>query len=169
MPKKKTILSDSFEQVAELGKTTAKRTLKTAKNIALDVGTAKALEQLVTENGSATPEKTNGKNHTPLKMDELQNKYKEQDVQKEAALRARLFQLSRQEEGKILSEKKQEKQQEEQQIVQEEQQKKRKEEEKMQQQEQGALPEGKKRRSIFSPKKKASEQHAETRPATGKQ
>lgn len=170
MAKKKTILSDSFEQVVELGKTAAKKTTKTMKNIVSDIGTAKSMEKLIDGNGAAKTEKTNGQNHTPLKMDELQEKYKQQDVQKEANLRARLFQLSRQGESEMLAKKKQEKQQKEQQSVQEEQEKKRKEEENKKQQEQGPpLPSGKKRRSIFSPKQKASEQHTETRPATGKQ
>lgn len=169
MAKKKTILSDSFEQVAELGKTATKRMVKTTKNITLDVGTAKALEHLTT-GASTSVEKTNGQNHTPLKMDQLQEKYKEQDAQKEANLRARLFQLSRQGESEMLTKKKQEEQQKEQQTMQEEQETKRKEEEGKMHQEQGPpLPSGKKRRSIFSPRKKAQEQHSETRPATGKQ
>lgn len=170
--KKRTIITDSFEQVAELGKTTVKSTVKTTKNIVMDLGTAKALEQLVTGSGSGGSEKLNGnKNHTPLDIENLKGKYEQQDKQKEESLKMRLFHLSRQEEGRVLAEKKQEEKQKEQQLIQEDQEKKRKEEEeKKKQAEQGqVLPSGKKRRSIFSPKKKASEQHMETRPASGKQ
>lgn len=167
MAKKKTILTDSFEHVAELGKTTAKKTGKALKDIALDTGTAKTLEQLVGSQPSTGAEKLNGKNHTPLDMDSLKQKYQEQDKQKEAALKARLFQLSRQGEAEIVAKRKQQKQQKEQQILQEEEEKKREEAQK--QQVQGEIPKGKQRRSIFSPVKKAREQHAETRPATGKQ
>ncbi|KKP69411.1 MAG: hypothetical protein UR68_C0052G0002 [Candidatus Roizmanbacteria bacterium GW2011_GWA2_35_19] len=50
-----------------------------------------------------------------------------------------------------------------------EQDKKRKEEEKRKQQAYSNVPRGKARRSIFSQKKAAGQQHAETKPATGKQ
>ncbi len=169
MAKKKTILSDSFEQVVELGKTSAKQTAKTIKNIVQDIGTAKSLEKLVNGNATST-EKTNGQNHTPLDLNKLKTNYDQQDKQKEEALKVRLFQLSRQEEERVNVRRKQKEQQKLQQEVSEEQEKKRRGEEKKRQEEQGPpLPSGKKRRSIFSTKKKADEQHMETRPATGKQ
>ena len=170
MAKKKTILSDSFEQVAELGKTTVKKTAKTLKDIVQDVGTAKSLEKLIDGNGSTSAEKTNGQNHTPLDLDKLKENYDEQDKQRMKTLTAHLFQLSKQEEAKVNVERKQKEQQKLQQDVSEEQEKKRREEEKKKQEEQGPpLPSGKKRSSIFSTKKKADEQHMETRPSTGKQ
>jgi hypothetical protein len=49
------------------------------------------------------------------------------------------------------------------------QEKKRKEQEKKQQKQQGNIPQGKIRRSIFSSKKISERQHAELKPATGKQ
>lgn len=170
MAKKKTIISDTFEQVTELGSATAKRTAKTVKDIVMDVGTAKTLERVVTNNDTNGPEKANGKkNHTPLDLDGLEKKYQDQDKQKEKNLRIRLLQLVSQEEGRVLAKKKQEKKAKEGRIIQEEEEKKKQEEEKKKQQEKGKVPEGKKRRSIFSPKKKASEQHMEIRPSSGKQ
>mgnify|MGYP001581119991 FL=1 len=49
------------------------------------------------------------------------------------------------------------------------QEKKRKEQEKKQREMQGNIPKGKVRRSIFSTKKITDRQHAEFKPATGKQ
>ncbi len=169
MAKKKTVLSDSFEQVVELGQGAAKKTAKSVKNIVQDVASAKSLEKVVVAEGEAAQEKTNGQNHTPLNIDHLNQKYQEQDKQKEAALKVRLFQLSRQEEEKVNVQRKQKEQQKKTFELSEEEEKKKKEEERKKQQEEGALPRGKQRRSIFSPKKKASEQHPEIRPATGKQ
>lgn len=170
MAKKKTIITDTFEQVAELGSTAAKRTVKNVKDIVMDVGTARTLERVVTDHDPDQSEKTNGKkNHTPLDLNGLEKKYQDQDKQKEKNLRIRLLQLISQEEGRVLAKKKQEKKAQEQQVVQEEEEEKKQEEEKKKQREQGAIPQGKKRRSIFSPKKKSEEQHMETRPSIGKQ
>ena len=148
--KKGRVVHDSFEQVAELGKDTA-RELKDA------VGAFSPLnffENISTQ--SATPKKEGEEDkkqgdHTPIDVEGLEKQYEGEDKQKEQALRQKLFRMVKQ--GEV-----------------EEVQKKKKEEEKKmrEQQEIGGLPQGKVRRSIFSPKKKAQMQHAETKPAVGK-
>ncbi len=167
MPKSK-ILQDSFEQLVELSQKTAKQT---TKQVVQTFSPQKIVEQVGVNESSQTQhgEKLKQNNHTLLDTDALEKKYQGQDEQKMTALRNRLFQLGRQEEEKLLAEKKQERQQKEQQELREEQDKKRKEEEKKNQQEQSVAPRGKQRRSIFSPEKKATEQHVEIRPSAGKQ
>ena len=171
MAKKGSIVSDSFEQLVELGQSATK---KTAKHVGKTVSPSKVLEEMLgLENADPKQaeilrklEKKSGMNHTPLDLEEL---HKKQDSDKEASLRNRLFQLSRQEEQRIVAEKKQKKQQKAQQELAEEQEKKRREAEEKKKQQEAPAPAGKQRRSIFSPKKKAQEQHTKTRPATGKQ
>ncbi len=169
MAKKKTILTDSFERITELGKTSAKKTAKAVKNIVQDVGTAKGLEKLVTGYEKTFNEKSNDQNHTPLDVDKLKTHYEQQDKQKMEVLKTHLFRLSKQEEQKINAQRKQEREQKKQQEFTEEEEKKKKEEEIKKRLAESSIPKGKERRSIFSPKKKAQQEHAETRPAVGKQ
>lgn len=174
MPKGK-ILEDTFEQLVELGSSTAK---KSAQQIVQTLNPFSSLTQ--TDNGRTsevkseqnqvkTSEVKKDKAHTPLNFNKLQEKFKDKEKMKMEGLRNRLFQIVKREDEKSLERKKMEeadKKRREEYLAQE---KKRKEQEKKQQEQQGNIPRGKIRRSIFSPKKTAERQHAELKPATGKQ
>ncbi len=174
MPKG-TFVTDTFEQLAELGKSTVKKgTKQVAKTLnpltTLDqTGEDKTGQQKTAD--KLKQEKNKDGNHTPLDMDKLKQNYDNQDEAKMKKLRQHLFQLGRQEEQKLLIEKKQETKAKQQREIQEEEGKKREEEAKKQQHQLGEtpLPSGKKRRSIFSPKKVAQREHAEYKPSSGKQ
>lgn len=155
MRKKGRILHDTFEQLAELGQSTAKKAVK-------QVGqTFNPLRILETEQNKK-------QNHTPLDFEGLKKKYDDQDKQKEVALRTLLFHLVKEGEKEELEKSKKLKQEEEQRVLVEEQEKKKKEEERKKQ-EQQKIPEGKKRRNIFSPKQTVKREHAEIKPSVGKQ
>lgn len=159
------LFEDTFEQLAELGKSTAK---KTVKSVAQTLNPFSSLE-----NGSSNPSQSlekQGKknNHTPLDFDKLNANYKKQEAGETAALRKHLFNLVKQGDERMIMEKRQielNKKREENFS----QQEKNKEEQKKKQQQSSDIPQGKTRRSVFSPKKVAKQQHAETKPATGKQ
>ncbi|MDO8497509.1 MAG: hypothetical protein Q7S61_03105 [bacterium] len=162
--------SDTFEQLAELGKTTGKQS---AKSVAQTFNPVKILEQAAGSTGSPNEgdlknEFQKKKNHTPMDFDKLQKKYQEKDTQNLATLRNRLFQMVKSGDEKILAEKKQEEEEMKRKIYYDEMEKKRRKQATVQQQSQFA-PKGKEKRGLFSPKKKAQAQHAETKPATGKQ
>ncbi len=154
--KKGRILHDTFEQLAELGQSTAKKAVKQVGQTFIPLG-------MVEDEQNKKP------NHTPLDLDKLEKKYDQQDKQKEMALRTRLFQLVKEGEKEELAKLKRRKQEEEQKLLAEEQEKKKKEEEEKKKQQVVEAPRGKVRRSIFSPKKVAQREHAEVKPATGKQ
>lgn len=149
------ILQDTFEQLAELGQSTAKKAVK-------------QIGQTFTPLGVLEKEQDKKPNHTPLDLKGLEKKYDAQDKQKEAVLRTRLFQLVKEGEKEELAKQKKERQEKERQLIAEEEEHKKKEEEKKKQQTTEA-PRGKIRRSIFSPKKVAQREHAEIKPAVGKQ
>lgn len=164
------IVHDTFEQLAELGQSTAKGT---AKAVAQTFSPAKLWEKATgAGSGTANPlesaEKGKNKpNHTPLDFDKLQSSYKTDDEAKLKILRSRLFQKVKREEQEVIDDKKRaeiEKKQKEQREI---EMKKRQELEK-QQSMQGGLPKGKERKSIMSPKRKAQEKTPEMKPATGK-
>ena len=165
---KGSILSDTFEQLAELGQSSAK---KTVKSVAQTFNPLAAPEKPSNNHDKALKEKLekNKKNHTPLDFEKLQKQYEKNDSQNTDHLRQRLFQLVRQGDEKILYEKRQKEIGKKKQEAITQQQKKKEEEKKKKILEQGDIPKGKVRRSIFSPKKTAERQHAETKPATGKQ
>lgn len=154
--KKGRILHDTFEQLAELGQSTAKKAVK-------QVG------QTFNPLGILETEKNKKQNHTPLDLEGLEKKYDEQDKQKEAVLRTRLFQLVKEGEKEELARQKRQKQEEQQKLLSEEEKKKKEEEEEEKRKQLAKAPKGKIRRSIFSPKKVAQREHAEVKPATGKQ
>jgi len=163
---------DTFEQLAELGKTTAKQTGKAVKQIVDPTKMAesilgsdkgdKGMEQL--EKGMSSKQ-----NHTKLDFQKLHKKYQNQDKSKTDALRQHLFQIVKSGEEKILMEKRQQEMEKKRKESYEEMEKKRKEQEKKQQEANQLTPQGKIRRSIFSPKKVAKREQAEVRPSTGKQ
>lgn len=165
-------IGDTFEKLAELGSSTVKKSGQAVKQT---FDPTKILEkatgnQSAQDKGMEKLEKgqSQKQNHSPLDFKKLQNKYQDQDSQKAAILRQRLFQLVKRGDEEILERKKQEEQQKKQQELYQQQEKKRKEEEKKRI-EAAPIPVGKIRRSIFSPKKVAKRQQAEVKPASGKQ
>ena len=163
------ILQDSFEQLAEFGKTTAKQG---AKQVAKTFSPLKMINSIIkgAENGSedSNTAEVKEKKSTPLDFDKLQKKYQDQDKLKTESLRNRLFQMVKREDEKSLERKKAEEQEKKRKEEYEKQEKKKKQVQ--QQQVQSAeIPRGKQRRSIFSSKKTAQRAQVEVRPATGKQ
>lgn len=167
------ISEDIFERLEELGQSTVKQT---AKAVASTVSPTKIVETIFGVNSNQTgPEdklkeklKNKKNNHTPLNFEKLQKNYDKTDAKKTNALRIHLFNLVRRADEKSLADRRQKDLEKKRREEMERQEKKRKEEEKKKLQA-GPLPKGKIRQSIFSPKKIAERQHAETRPATGKQ
>lgn len=162
------ILSDTFEQLVELGQGTAK---KTVKSVAQTLNPLSTPEKSSGKNDKAIKEKLDAdkKNHTPLDFEKLKKQYEDNDSQSTDALRMRLFQLVRQGDEKSLYEKRQREIGTKRNEAVAEHQKKQEEAKRKKTIELGDVPRGKKRRSIFSAKKTAERQHAETKPATGKQ
>jgi len=163
------ILQDSFEQLAELGKTTTKQG---GKQIVQTFNPLKILENTTGEGQNTDKQKEELKKKkdasTPLDFEKLQKKYQDEDKLKTESLRNRLFQMVKREDEKSLEREKAEGQEKKQKEEYEKQEKKK---QKAQQQQIEFLeePQGKIRRSIFSPKKVSQRNVAETRPATGKQ
>lgn len=163
---------DTFEKLAELGTSTAK---KTSQAVGRTFNPLKITEKILgvdEEQGSFDQNKEQLKSkgkHTPLDFERLRRKYADQDKQKEAALRNRLFQLVKQGEERVFQQEKQGEEREKQMDEKQKQEKERQARLKAQQEAQAEIPRGKVRRSIFSPKKLAQKQHAETKPAMGKQ
>ena len=170
---KGSILSDTFEQLAELGQSSAKKTVKSVAQTfnPLTAGDKSEKPPLSsrTREQSDQVEGSKKNNHTPLDFEKLKNQYEKNDSQNTDYLRQRLFQLVRQGDEKILYEKRQKEIGKKKQEEAMEQQKKKEKEKKKKILEQGDIPKGKVRRSIFSPKKTAERQHQETRPSIGKQ
>lgn len=145
--KKGSFVADTFEQLAELGQS-GKKAIKPLTQLP-----EKMLE------GVFGVKETSG--HTPLDFKKLQDRYGDQDMKKTNALRSRLFQLVKSGEEISATQKRQENAE-----------RKRREafpEHKKKQEQPFAIPKGKIRRSIFSPKKMAKREQAEVRPAAGKQ
>jgi len=173
-------LEDSFEGLVEEGKSQAKKTVKSAaEQISSSVNVSKMWEQLLGVSDATSQveeERSDGKTseigkrekHTPLNLEKLAKSYQGLEKQKAESLKQRLFQLVKQGEEKILQEKKTEEVEKKQKSEYDVELKKKKDEEHKTHQ-QGDLPKGKVRRSIFSHKKIAERQHAEVKPAGGKQ
>ncbi len=159
---------DTFEQLVELGASTTK---KTAQAVAHNFSPLTIIEKIINPQSSsveALPSKKN--NHTPLNFEKLEKNYQKQDEQKTAILRQRLFQLVKKGEEEILMKKYQEKIVKKRQETYKEQEKKRREEERKKElTETASLPQGKIRRSIFTPLKVARRRLTEVKPAAGKQ
>lgn len=168
MPKG-SFLSDTFEKLAELGGTTAKQTTKVAQQV---VNPQKAFEQVTgvtTRSEEEVKRETERKKaSTPLDLQKLEKSYEEQDKQKEEILRNRFFQLVKEGERGALAEAKREEEEKKRREEQELEEQKKKEQERLKSQDADSLPKGKERKSLFSPKKKAQAQHAETKPSGSK-
>lgn len=169
MPQKGSALQNVFEQLEELGKKTAKQTAQAVNQsfnpltIANEMSTTKradeqerAIEQL----------KKDKPNATPLDFQQLSEKYAKQDIDKLSAVRKQ-FQSVKQGEERAIEELKKEEEERKKKILIEEQEKQRQHHQAQQQG--GDMPQGKQRKGMMSPKKKAQEKHQETKPATGKQ
>jgi len=145
------LLEDTFEQLVELGQSTAK---KTVKSVAQTLNPFDKTSETQNTKHSKSPESSkNPNNHTPVDFDKLKNKFQDKDKLQAEALRNRLFQIVKREDEKSLEREKMgeaDKKRREGYLAQE---KKRKEQEKKQQEQQGNIPRGKTRRSIFSSKK----------------
>lgn len=171
-PKKGGFWEDTFEQLAELGQSTAK---KSAQAVASTFSPLKIAEKIINPDANSSSEasqtkETKDKNpkHTPLDFEKLKQKYAQQDEQKVNQMRQRLFQLVKSGEKEAIQKLQQEEMQKKQKEEQEEMEKRKKQQKQVAEQ-QEVIPKGKIRRSIFSPKKMAQKQHAETKPSTGKQ
>lgn len=169
---KGSILSDTFEQLAELGASTAKKTVKSMGQIINPfdkTSGGKTSEVSQEKNIGKTSEVNRGKNNTPVDFDKLKNKFQDRDKLQAEALKNRLFQLVKREDEKVLERKEMETAQKKRQEEYGEQEKKRKEQQQKAQEQQGVIPTGKAKRGFLSRKKTSEQQHVENKPATGKQ
>ena len=74
---KGTILGDAFEQLAELGQSTAKKTVRSMAQI-VNPFSSEANESNKSNLSNST-EVNRGKNHTPVDFDKLKNKFQDKD------------------------------------------------------------------------------------------
>ncbi|MCR4313404.1 MAG: hypothetical protein NUV58_04085 [Candidatus Roizmanbacteria bacterium] len=168
--KKGTILGDTFEQLAELGQSTAKKTVKSMAQIVNPFDGAKTSAVSGEPNTGKTAEVINrGKDHTPLDFKKLNDKFQDKDKLQAEALRSRYFQSVKREDEKILERKNMSEQQKKQQEANEAYEQKRREQQKKQTQQQDDMPTGKAKRGIMARKKSSEQQHVENKPASGKQ
>lgn len=164
------LFEDTFEQLVELGQSTAK---KTVKSVAQTFNPLSIFDNQIdrrtdsVDDPNKRTESVKKNNHTPLNFEKLQKKFQNQENMKTEALRKRLFQMVKQGDEKVLMEKRQKELEKRRREEYEKEEKKRKEKEKEQQS--ADIPLGKIRKSIFSPKKVAERSRAETKPAIGKQ
>ena len=161
------ILEDTFEQLVELGSSTAK---KTVKSVAQTLNPFDKTSETQNTKHPGSPESPkNLNNHTPVDFDKLKNKFQDKDKLQAEALRNRLFQIVKREDEKILERKDMEVAQKKRQEENETQEKKRKEQQQKIQGQQSGMPTGKAKRGFMSRKKTSEQQHVENKPASGKQ
>jgi len=171
---KGSLISDTFEQLAELGQSTVKQS---AKSVAQTFSPIKLLEhasgksQSTDDPGKEMIDQAKAKNNasTPLDFDKLQKNYQNQDAMKMNSLRNRLFQIVKQEDEKSLQRKKAEEQEKKRKEEYEKQEKKNQLARQQQAASAGDAPRGKSRRGVLSHKKVAERSQAEVKPSTGKQ
>jgi len=169
---KGSILEDTFEQLVELGQSTAKKTVKSVAqtlNPFDKTSGGKTSEVNSEQNQARTSEVKRGNNHTPVDFEKLKNKFQDKDKLQAEALRNRLFQIVKREDEKILERKDMEKAQKKRQEEYLAQEKKRKEQQQKIQGQQSSMPTGKAKRGFMSRKKTSEQQHVENKPASGKQ
>jgi hypothetical protein len=169
--KKSTILGDTFEQLAELGQSTAKKTVKSVAQTLnpFDKRSGDKVSGPEKGQGGKSPEINREKNHTPVDFKNLQEKFQNKDKLEAEALSRLFFQNVKREDQKILERKEMKEMQKNRQEEQEEQDKKRKDQQKKQSQQQDNIPGGKAKRGVATRKKTSEQQHVENKPATGKQ
>lgn len=166
--KKGTILGDTFEQLAELGQSTAKKTVKSVAK------TFNPFDKITGEKNSPSGEMNrkaeemkHGKDHTPLDFKKLNERFQDKDKLQAEALRSRYFQSVKREDEKILERKNMSEQQKKQEEANAAYDERRRDQQKKQSQQDG-LPGGKAKRGVAA-RKKSSDQHVENKPASGKQ
>ena len=174
MPPK--IISDSFEQLLELGKSTAKESVKAVGKV---VSPLELLNSAMSSSGAKQTEADAGKTMaevqkkgaTPLNFKTLSEKYGKQDEQqtKQLAevLKKQYHRTSQQDELRMMQEREARLQQARQKTQNDEVNKD--EKLKKQQAKFRPIPKGKERKSIFSHKKVAQREQVEMKPASGKQ
>ncbi|KKP61475.1 MAG: hypothetical protein UR54_C0001G0015 [Candidatus Roizmanbacteria bacterium GW2011_GWA2_34_18] len=164
---KGSLLEDTFEQLVELGQSTAK---KTVKSVAQTLNPFDKTSETQNTKHSKSPESSkNPNNHTPVDFDKLKNKFQDKDKLQAEALRNRLFQIVKREDEKILERKDMEEAQKKRQEEYLAQEKKKKEQQQKIQGQQSGMPTGKAKRGFMSRKKTSEQQHVENKPASGKQ
>ena len=166
------LLEDTFEQLVELGQSTAKKTVKSVAqtlNPFDKTSRGKTSEVKSEQNQVRTSEVKRGTNHTPVDFDKLKNKFQDKDKLQAEALRNRLFQIVKREDEKILERKDMEEAQKKRQEEYLAQEKKKKEQQQKIQGQQSGMPTGKAKRGFMSRKKTSEQQHVENKPASGKQ
>lgn len=167
------LLEDTFEQLVELGQSTAKKTVKSVAqtlNPFDKTSGGKTSEVKSEQNQAKTSEVKGGINHTPVDFDKLKNKFQDKDKIAAEALRNRLFQIVKREDEKILERKNMDEAQKKRQKEYEAQEKKRKEQQQQKNQnQQSGIPTGKAKRGFMTRKKSSEQQHVENKPASGKQ
>jgi len=160
MPKG-TILGDTFEQLAELGASTAKKTVKSV---------AQTFNPFDQKSEGKTPEKAKtDKDHTPLDFNKLKNKYQDKDKLLAENLKNRFFQNVKREDEKTVERENFSEQQKKRSAENETYEKARRDQQKKQSQQQGGMPGGKAKRGTMTRKKSSEQQHVENKPASGKQ
>ena len=163
---------DTFEQVVELGKSTAKASASAVKSTFNPVKIIESATGTATDKNPADTIKEgmkDNKNNTPLNFNKLKDTYDKQDTLKTEALRNRLFQLVKKDEEETLLRKKQEENEKKQREFYMEEEKKRRLLEKKKAEEAAPAPKGKERKSIFSAKKVAQREQMEVKANSGKQ
>ncbi len=171
---KGSFLDDIFEKALEAGHSMAKSGGKQLKQTFNPIDILKNTFSQDSESQEQQKEMQQmkekmGNKATPLDFAKLQEKYTKQDNQKAKILANRLFQLVKQGEEKVKTDKERETQEKKRTEIWEVQQKKQ-EKQKQQQTEQTEMPQGKERKSILGgKKKKATPDTAELRPSKGKQ
>jgi hypothetical protein len=163
---KGTILGDTFEKLAELGASTAQKTVKSVSQIMNPFSN----ESYKTN----SPEIDGKKNHTPVDFRSLENKYKNNDEQQAdllaKSLKNRYFQMVQNEGERSVEKEKMERNQKKRQEEYNTEEKKRRDQQRKNQGQQDDMPTGKGKRGVARRRKSSSEQqHAENKPASGKQ
>lgn len=165
---KGTILGDTFEQLAELGASTAQKTVKSVTGI-VNPFSSNVSHESNKAHQTNSPEIDGKKNHTPVDFGKLKNKFQDKDKVAAEALKNRLFQMVKREDEKVLDRKEMNDQQKKRQEEYEKEDKKRREQQQKNQNQQGGMPGGKAKRGTMSRKKSSEQQHVENKPASGKQ
>lgn len=160
------ILSDTFEQLAELGTSTAKKTVKSVVGIVNPF--SPDTNESNKSNMSNSPEFDGKKNHTPINFKNLQEKFQNKDKIAAEALKNRLFQIVKNQGERSVEQEKMDKQEKLRNENYQAQEKKRKEQQQKAQNQQ-IISVGKTKRGVAVRKKISEQQHVENKPASGKQ
>ena len=168
--KKPTIITDTFEQVAETWTGAVKQIPKAVVQVlnpisGLPESHGAQQDEGVQKAKREFEDKTD--NHTPLDYEKLQGQYDVQDKQKQDALRQRLFKLVKEGEENAFEMKKKKEEDVKYQEEKENQEKDKRVDEKRRKDSDATLPRGKQRRGFVSRRKKTQDQHQEYKPSVG--